>query len=326
MNRTARYCIRRLAQAVPTVFLVVLGNFLLLRLAPGDLVDVIAGESGAATAEYLEQLRQQFGLDKSLLEQFLAYIKNIAQLNLGYSFRYNTPVAELILDRMPATLLLATAGITLAVIVGVTLGALSARFRGSLLDEAISILATMGFAVPVFWFGLMAVVLFSVKLNWLPIGGMTTIGLFGASWWTHVLDVATHLILPALTLSIFYVALYSRITRSAMLEVYQFDYVRTARAKGISEARVVLHHVLRNALLPIVTLTGLQLGAILGGSIVIETVFSWPGLGRLAFDAVASRDLNLLLGLFLINSLLVITMNLLIDILYAALDPRIEVT
>lgn len=326
MNRTVRYCIRRLAQAIPTVFLVVLGNFMLLRLAPGDLVDVIAGESGAATAEYLEQLRQQFGLDKSLFDQFLAYIQNIGQLNLGYSFRYNMPVADLILDRMPATLLLAVAGITLAVIVGVTLGVLSARFRGTVLDEVISILATMGFAVPVFWFGLMAVVLFSVKLGWLPIGGMTTIGIFGGTWWAHAVDVATHLILPALTLSIFYVALYSRITRSAMLEVYQLDYVRTARAKGISESRVVLHHVLRNALLPIVTLTGLQLGAILGGSIVIETVFSWPGLGRLAFDAVASRDLNLLLGLFLINSLLVIAMNLLIDILYAALDPRIEVT
>ncbi len=326
MNRTVRYCIRRLAQAIPTVFLVVLGNFMLLRLAPGDLVDVIAGESGAATAEYLEQLRQQFGLDKSLFDQFLAYIQNIGQLNLGYSFRDNMPVADLILDRMPATLLLAVAGITLAVIVGVALGVLSARFRGTILDEVISILATMGFAVPVFWFGLMAVVLFSVKLGWLPIGGMTTIGVFGGTWWAHAADVATHLILPALTLSIFYVALYSRITRSAMLEVYQLDYVRTARAKGISESRVVLHHVLRNALLPIVTLTGLQLGAILGGSIVIETVFSWPGLGRLAFDAVASRDLNLLLGLFLINSLLVITMNLLIDILYAALDPRIEVT
>lgn len=326
MNRTVRYCIRRLAQAVPTIFLVVLGNFFLLRLAPGDLVDVIAGESGAATAEYMDQLRQQFGLDRSLPEQFIAYMTNIAQLNLGYSFRYNMPVAELIFDRMPATLLLALTGISLAVFGGVVLGVLSARFRGTILDEAVSILATVGFAVPVFWFGLMAVVLFSVKLKWLPIGGMTSIGAFGGTWWSTGLDIAYHLVLPAMTLSIFYVALYSRITRSAMLEVYQLDYVRTARAKGISEARVVVRHVLRNALLPIVTLTGLQLGAILGGSIVIETVFSWPGLGRLAFGAVAARDLNLLLGLFLINSLLVITMNLLIDILYAALDPRIEVT
>lgn len=325
MNKKVRYGLRRLAQAVPTVFLVVLGNFILLRFAPGDLVDVIAGESGAATKEYLDQLREQFGLNKSFLEQFIAYVSNIAHFDMGFSFRYNAPVAQLIFDRMPATLLLASTGITLAVVIGVSIGVLVSRFRGSILDEAISMLATLGFALPVFWFGIMAIVLFSVKLDWLPIGGMTTVGVFGNSWWQYALDVGYHLILPAATLSIFYIALYSRITRSAMLEVYQLDYVRTARAKGISELRVLVHHVLRNALLPIVTLTGLQLGSILGGSIVIETVFAWPGLGRLAFDAVSARDINLLLGLFLVNSILVVIMNLIIDLLYSVLDPRIEV-
>ena len=323
MTPLASYALRRLAQAVPVALLIVLGNFLLLKTVPGDLVDVLAGESGAASPEYMQMLRTQFGLDQPDYAQFAAYFRQILHLNLGYSFRHNMPVSQLILDRLPATLLLMTTSILVAVVLGLVLGALSARYRDSFFDHAVSLFSSVAFATPVFWVGLMAIVLFSVHLRWLPTGGMTTIG--GKSGLPGVAaDIGIHLVMPALTLALTYVALYARVTRTAMLEVYDLDFVRTARAKGISEGRVAVRHVLRTALLPIVTLSGLQLGSVLGGAIVIETVFSWPGMGRLAFEAVADRDLNLLLSLFLCNSLVVISLSLIVDLLYAVLDPRIE--
>jgi peptide/nickel transport system permease protein len=321
----SRYVLRRLLHAAPMALLVVLVNFLLLRLAPGDLVDVMAGESGAATPEYMAQLRHAFSLDLPAYRLFWNYLWNIAHFDLGYSFRHNMPVIQLIGERLPATLLLMLTSLVVALLVGVALGVLAARYRGSWIDEAVSLLSAAGFALPLFWIGLMAIVLFSIKLHWLPTGGMTTIGADDAGLLGNALDVARHLMLPAGTLSLFFVAMYARLTRAAMLDVSGLDFVRTARAKGISERRVVLRHVLRNALLPIVTLTGLHLGSLLGGSIVIETVFAWPGLGRLAFEAVFERDLNLLLGIFLCSSLLVIAMNLAVDLLYTVLDPRIEV-
>ncbi|KAF1021620.1 MAG: Dipeptide transport system permease protein DppB [Paracidovorax wautersii] len=271
----------------------------------------------------MEELRRQFNLDQPALAVFGQYLQNLVHLNLGFSYRHGMPVADLVLERVGPTLLLMLASIALALVVGVLLGVVSARYRGSWLDEAISTLSTLGFATPVFWAGLMLIVLFSVHLRWLPASGMQTIGgppLSSVAGWT---DLLRHLALPALTLSFFYLSVYVRITRSAMLEVYGLDFVRTARAKGLSELRVSIRHVLRNALLPVVTITGLQLGSLLGGSIVVETVFSWPGLGRLAFDAVFQRDINLLLGIFLFSSLLVVLMNLAIDVLYAFLDPRI---
>ena len=233
------------------------------------------------------------------------------------------PVADLIADRVGPTLVLMLSSITIAAVGGITLGVLSARYRGSWLDEAISAFSTIGFATPVFWAGLLLIVVFSVNLRWLPSAGMSSIGGPPVTSLEGLLERLRHLVLPASTLAFFYLSIYVRITRSAMLEVYGLDFVRTARAKGLSELRISLRHVLRNALLPVVTLTGLQLASLLGGSIVIETIFSWPGLGRLAFDAVFQRDVNLLLGVFLFSSLLVVLMNLLVDILYAFLDPRI---
>jgi peptide/nickel transport system permease protein len=320
-----RYVSRRVLHALPMALLIVLINFMLLRLAPGDIVDVMAGEAGAATPEYMGQLRHQFGLDLPPYVVFWHYLRNILHLDLGYSFRHSMPVAELIGERLPATLLLMLTSLAIALVVGMTLGVLAARFRGRWIDEAVTMLSAAGFAMPLFWLGLMAIVLFSIKLRWLPTGGMTTIGGDDTGLLGSVLDIARHLVLPAGTLSLFFVAMYARLTRAAMLDVYGLDFIRTARAKGISELRVTLRHALRNALLPIVTLTGLHLGSLLGGSIVIETVFAWPGLGRLAFEAVFERDLNLLLGIFLCSSLLVIAMNLAVDLLYAVLDPRIEV-
>lgn len=325
MPPLAKYIARRLAQVLPIALAITLASYLLLRMAPGDLVDVMAGESGSATPEYMEDLRRQFSLDKPGYLLFWNYLVNLAHFDLGFSFRHGMPVASLILDRLPATLLLMLSGITVAAVLGIGLGALAARFRGSWFDETISAISTIGFATPLFWVGLMLIVLFSIQLQWLPSAGMVTVGANYETAGERALDVLRHLALPAATLSLFFISIYARLTRSAMLEVYELDYVRTARAKGISELRVVLRHILRNALLPVLTLTGLQLGALLGGSIVVETVFAWPGLGRLAFEAVFQRDINLLLGIFLCSSMLVILMNLMIDLLYALLDPRIEV-
>lgn len=319
------YIFRRLLQVIPNVLVIVLMTYLLLRLAPGDLVDVIAGESGAATPEYMAELRRQFNLDQSGFAIFTNYLANLARFDLGFSFRHGMPVSELIVERLGPTLILMLASIALAAVLGVVLGVISARRHGTWLDESISTLSTLGFATPVFWIGLMLIVLFSVHLRWFPASGMGTIGGPPLGTWAGLRDLLRHLTLPALTLSFFYLSIYVRITRAAMLEVYGLDYIRTARAKGLSELRVAVAHALRNALLPVVTITGLQLGSLLGGSIVVETVFSWPGLGRLAFDAVFQRDLNLLLGIFLFSSLLVVLMNLLIDVLYALLDPRIAV-
>lgn len=325
MPTSLRYVFRRLVQALPMAFAIVLLNFLLLKLTPGDLADVIAGESGSATPEFMENLRRLYGLDIPVHLQFLNYIQGILHFDLGYSFRQGMPVGELIIERLPATILLSLTAILFALLIGVLLGVVAARSRGSLLDEAISVVSTMGFATPLFWVGLMLIVLFSIELRWLPSAGMVTVGADYRGRWDEWLDIGRHLVLPAVTLSLFFLSIYVRITRSAMLEVYGLDFVRTARAKGLTEARVVVRHVLRNALLPIVTVTGLQLGAIFGGTVVVETVFGWPGLGRLAQEAVFSRDVNLLLGIFLCSSFIVIVVNLAVDLLYAALDPRVEV-
>jgi peptide/nickel transport system permease protein len=319
----ARFLARRLAQAVPTVLVIIVVNFLVLHLTPGDIVDVLAGEAGAATPEYVAMLRERFGLDRPLPGRLLSYVWDVARLDLGFSFRHNTSVVDLIGQRLPATLLLMGASIALAVSLGVLLGVTAARHVNRPVDGAIAVAALLSYATPTFWIGLMLIVLFSVKLGWLPTGGMMTIGadlgLLG-----RALDVAHHLVLPAVSLALFYAAIYTRLMRAAMLEVSSQDYVRTARAKGLAERRIVFGHVLRNALLPVVTMAGVQVGSLLGGSVLVESVFGWPGLGRLAFEAVQQRDFNLLLGILFMSSLLVIAVNLVVDVLYAALDPRIE--
>ena len=318
-----RFVARRLVQAVPTVLLISVVSFLVLHLTPGDIVDVLAGEAGAATPEYVEMLRERFGLDRPLPVQLGQYLWRLAHLDLGFSFRHNTTVFQLIVGRLPATLLLMTVSIALSVVAGLVLGVLAARHVNRPVDGAIGIAALLSYATPTFWIGLMLIVLFSVKLGWLPTGGMMTIGppLSPAA---RVLDVARHLVLPGLSLALFYAAIYTRLMRASMLEVTGQDYVRTARAKGLGEARVTVRHALRNALLPLVTMVGVQVGSLLGGSVLVESVFTWPGLGRLAFETVQQRDYNVLLGILFMSSLLVITINLVVDILYAVLDPRID--
>jgi peptide/nickel transport system permease protein len=318
----SRFLVRRFAQLIPVALAIATLNFLLLHLAPGDAADIVAGQAGHATPEFVAQLRRDFGLERPLYEQYLIYVARLVSFDLGYSFVYQRPVAELILERLPATLLLMIAAITVAIAFGVVLGVVAAKNRGSLTDNIISVGALVIYAMPVFWLGLMLIVFFSITLGALPSGGMTDVRARPTGF-AYVADVARHAILPILTMALFYVAIYTRLMRASMLEVYALDFITTARAKGVPERRVAWSHAARNALLPVVTLAGLQFGHLLGGSVLVETVFGWPGLGRLVFDSLLQRDLNLLLGLLFVSSVVVVLANLAADLTYGLLDPRI---
>ena len=323
LRQSLAYALRRLAQAVPTVLVIVALNFLLLQLAPGDAADVLAGEAGSATPEFMAQLRKTFGLDQPLAMQLLLYIKNIVTFDLGYSFRHGMPVAQLIGSRLGPTLLLMVTVLLVAVGVGTLLGAFAARKLNRWQDNLISMLTVLTYATPVFWAGLMLIVVFSIKLGWFPTSGMQQVAAFheGAA---KLRDIAHHLVLPAVTLTMFYLALYTRLMRASVLEQFSMDYVVTARAKGLTESQIARRHVLRNAVLPVLTMAGVQVGGLLGGAVVVETVFAWPGLGLLAYESLFARDLNLLLGIFFVCTCLVVVVNLVVDIAYSLLDPRIE--
>ena len=323
--KRVRYVLKRLLQAIPVILAILVVNFFLLQLAEGDAVDVLAGEAGSATPEYMEQLRQKFGLDKPLPVQLAIYLKNVLSFDLGYSFRHDMPVLNLVLDRFVPTLLLMVSTILIAVGFGIVLGLLAASGLNTWRDNVISIFALITYATPLFWIGLMMIVVFSLKLHWFPTSGMENVVMFYEGW-DRVKDIAHHLVMPTITLSLFYLALYTRLMRASMLEQSGMDYVVTARAKGLTERRIMFVHVLRNALLPVVTMAGVQVGALIGGSVIVESVFAWPGLGMLAYEALFARDLNLLLGIFLLSALLVVAINLIVDIIYSFLDPRIEVS
>ena len=327
MNRSSkiiRYVSRRLIQGIPIILAIVVLNFFLLNLAEGDAVDVLAGEAGSATPEYMEEMRKKFGLDKPLPVQLAVYLKNVIQLDLGYSFRHDMQVTELIIDRFWPTLILMVSTILLAVGFGVLLGLFAAINLNTWKDSMVSVFALITYATPLFWVGLMMIILFSIKNDWFPTSGMENSAMFYEGF-ERVKDIAHHLVLPTITLLLFYLALYTRMMRASMLEQYGQDYVITARAKGVSERRITFVHVLRNALLPVVTMAGVQVGALIGGSVIVESVFAWPGLGMLAFESLFARDLNLLLGIFLLSSALVVAVNLVVDVIYCFLDPRIEV-
>ncbi len=314
---------RRLAASIPTLFLILIGVFLLLQLAPGDTVDAMMAQMGGGDANTAAELRKFYGLDLSVPMQLVNYLWRLVQFDLGFSSIYGKPVATVIFERLPATLLLMTASLSFAFFFGLILGVIAARGVNRWPDTLISTLGLIFYATPSFWFGLMAIVVFSIYLQWLPAGGFEDIGAV-QSGFERTLDIAAHLVLPTLTLALIFLAIYLRIMRASMLEVLNLDYVRTARAKGLDETRIVAKHVLRNALLPMVTLIGLQAGTMLGGSVVVESVFSLPGLGRLAYESVVQRDLNTLLGIVFVSALLVIFVNFLVDLLYARLDPRIQ--
>ena len=314
---------KRLVHAALTVLGIAIINFFLLQLAPGDAAEVLAGEAGTADAEYIAKLRSQFGLDRPLHEQLGAFLLRIVTLDLGYSFRYGADISTLIFDRLPATLLLMTTSILLALIGGILLGVIAARNVNRTPDRLISLGALLFYATPPFWIGLMMILVFSVKLGWTPTGGMSDIA-GGKTGFSHVLDVLRHLALPALTQAFFYLAIYTRLVRAGMLEVLSLEYIRVARAKGISERNIAYRHALRNAILPLVTVVGANVGAFLGGAVLTETVFSWPGIGRLMFDAMFQRDLNLLLSILVLSSVFVVVANLIVDLLYAIINPTVE--
>ena len=317
------YLRRRLTQIVPTILGIITINFIILHLAPGDVADVLAGQSGSATAEYMQQLRTNFGLDQPLYVQYAKFIWRILHFDLGISQRFNMPVLDLILARLPVTATLMLSSMAIALVLGVLLGVLAARYVDTPVDWAISVLGLAAYSVPTFWLAQMLVLAFAIKLGWLPTGSFETLGV-DRSGFGYVLDIARHMALPIAVLASFYLAVYARLTRASMLEVYELDFVRTARAKGISSKAITLRHVLRNALLPVVTMAGLQIGSLLGGAVVVEQVFSLPGIGRLAFEAVSQRDFNLLLSTLLLSSILVIAVNLAVDFIYGMIDPRIE--
>ena len=318
------YIGKRLLKAVAVLLAIAVLNFLMIRLAPGDPASVIAGEAGAADEMFMAQLREEFGLDRPLPEQLFVYVRTLASFDLGYSYRNKRTVASMIGDRLPATLLVTVTAFLFALGAGILLGVLAATRVGTWTDSAVTVLALGFYATPLFWVGLMLVLLFSVNLGWLPAFGMETLGA-GYQGVDRVLDIARHMVLPSLTLGLFYVAIYARLTRASMLEVADQDYVRTARAKGLAEPRIVAAHVLRNAILPVITFAGIQAGQLVGGTIVVETVFAWPGIGRLAFEALLQRDYNTLLGVFFICAVMVVVINLATDLVYALIDPRIEV-
>ncbi|VTU21829.1 Dipeptide transport system permease protein DppB [Variovorax sp. PBL-H6] len=318
-----RYIASRLLQGLALVLAVVILNFVLVHAAPGDPVETIAGASGGMSPEMMAQLRTQYGLDRPLPVQLGVYLGKVLQGDLGYSYFFNLPVIELIAERVPATLLLVLSSVLLAFVVGTALGVLSSRKPNGVLSQFITVLSMVGFAAPVFWVGIMLVILFASIVPILPVAGMRSADSSGGGI-ADVLDVLHHLVLPTVTLGLVYLAQYSRLARSSMLDVLGADFIRTARAKGLAERVVLYKHALRNALLPVVTVLGLQFGNVLAGAILVETVFNWPGLGRLAFDSVLRRDYPTILGVLLFSSIVVIVMNQLTDLCYRLIDPRIK--
>jgi peptide/nickel transport system permease protein len=318
-----RFVAARIIRAIGLIAAVAVLNFTLLHMVPGDIVQTIVGEMGGASEATIKALRESYGLDRPFYEQLFVYVGHVLSGDLGISAYYNKPVLGLILERVPATVLLVTTALTMAVVVGTTLGVISARFPRSWFTAAVNIVALFGFSAPVFWTGLMLLLLFAVVVPLVPTGGFYNDAVRHTGF-GYALDVAHHLILPAVTLALIYLALYTRLARSSMLEIMDSDYVRTARAKGLSESKVLFKHALRNALLPVVTFAGLQLSGMLAGSVLVETVFTWPGLGLLAYDSIVRRDNQLILGILIVSAALVIIGNALTDLVYRLVDPRIK--
>lgn len=301
------YIIQRAIGVVVTVFFVALTVFLLVRLLPGDPARVIAGV--LASQQEVDRLRTRLGLDQPILKQGVIFVSDLVQGDLGVSARTSNAVTLEIGVRFPATLKLALVSTALAVLIGIPLGAFAAVRAGRLPDLVVSTVVLFGISMPVYWLGLMLIILFSIRLRWLPAAGA---------------DGVLAVILPAVTLAFFSMAFVARITRSSMLEVLHQDYVRTARSKGVSPPAVVWRHAMRNALAPVITVIGLQFGELLGGAILTETVFAWPGLGRLLVDSIFARDYPVVQGLVIVFALLFALVNLGIDLMYGVIDPRVK--
>ncbi|MDE0726600.1 MAG: ABC transporter permease [Alphaproteobacteria bacterium] len=314
---------KRIFNAAALILAVVILNFLLIHIAPGDIVDTIAGEMGGISQELITEIRADYGLDKPLYEQLALYVSKILQGDLGHSFFYDVPVVDLIWDALPQTLLLVITALTLALVIGTVFGVIAARRPNGAFSHFITVLALIGFSAPVFWTGIMFLIAFASFIPLFPPAGMADPGLEPGSL-DYYLDVLHHMVLPVVTLALIYLAFYSRLSRASMLDVLGSDYVRTARAKGLSDRVVIYKHALRNALIPIVTIAGLQFAQILSGAVLVEAVFTWPGLGTLALEAILRRDGPTILGILFFSAVVVVIFNLLTDLTYNLIDPRIR--
>ncbi len=316
------FVFRRILEAIPLMLGVIILIFLMIHLAPGDPIRYLVGEY-EVSREYVEAIRHDLGLDRPLHEQLILYIGSIMRGDLGYSFVKRQPVFDLIVQRIPNTLLLMGTIYLISAIAGISLGVYSAKKPYSLQDNFLTVSSLILFAVPTFWLAQVLMLLFSIQLDLFPVAGIMSLGkdLSGVD---HVLDVLHHLILPSLAGAGTSLALIARLTRSGMLEKLREDYIITARSKGLDESTVFRRHALKNAILPIVTVMGMNFGFMLTGAALTETVFSWPGLGRLLYESLYYRDYPVLMGMLLIVSIMVIAMNLFTDVLYAFIDPRIR--
>jgi len=312
----------RAGYAVILLVAVLVLNFSMMHLAPGDVADTISQSMGGADQELLDQIRADYGLDQPFYIQLGHYIGGVLQFDLGFSFFYNQPVTELILQRLPATLLLVITAQLLALFIGVIMGVISARKPNGILSHFVTFLALFGYAAPVFWTGILLLIAFSLKVQWFPVAGMQDVTIEGG-FWAHFIDVARHMVLPVVTLGSLFLALYSRLARATMMETLGSDFVRTAKAKGLSTNQVVYKHALKNSLSPVITLAGLQFSAVISGAVLVEAVFSWPGLGTLAFQSIIARDTPTILGILFFSALVVIVGNLLTDLALRLVDPRV---
>jgi peptide/nickel transport system permease protein len=319
-----RYLAGRLLHGVAIVFAVATFTFILLQLAPGDPVDAL-GATGRLTREVAEQQRVNFGLDQPVAIRYVRYIWNVAHGDFGHSYTWPLSVGAAIRQRIPATIILALAARLGDFALGISIGAFQGTRRRSLADDGLSAITLTLFSIPVFWLGLMFILVFAVGLNWFPPSGMRTPWMYPhLSFMESVWDHARHLVLPALTLGVIGAASTARFQRAAMIDVVQQDYVRTARAKGLKENAVLYRHALRNALLPVITLFGLSFPVLLSGAVLVEEVFSWPGLGNLAVDAFRNRDYPLVTGMAIVAAAMVVVGNLIADLLYRVADPRMR--
>ncbi|MCZ7487077.1 MULTISPECIES: ABC transporter permease [Rhizobium/Agrobacterium group] len=322
MKRATSLLRRRAISAIPVLLIVLIFTFALLENASGDAVDAYLVSIGGGDAGLRDALREQYGLNGSMLARFWLYASSVLRLDLGWSLAFDRPVLGLILERLPNTLLLMGSATALAFILGTALGIVAGARPGGLTDRVLSALSLTLYATPGFWLGLVLAIVFAVQLRWLPTSGIETIA-SGKQGFARALDIARHLVLPVASLGLIYLALFLRVMRTAMAAVWPLDFVLFAQSKGLSRRRIVLRHVARNAALPLITVLGLQAATMLGGSVVIESVFAIPGFGRLAQEAVSGRDTPLLMGIILTSAVFVILVNLAVDILYSILDPRI---
>ncbi|MEO0379225.1 MAG: ABC transporter permease [Pseudomonadota bacterium] len=313
----------RLFYAILLLMAVLVLNFTMMHMAPGDVADTIAQSMGGADEEILARIRADYGLDDPFIVQLGSYMARVMQFDLGYSFFYAQPVTQLILQRLPATLLLVFSAQLLALFIGIVLGVISARRPNGMLSHFVTFLALFGYSAPVFWTGILLLIAFSLNIQWFPVAGMRDVTLQG-NFVQEALDIGRHLVLPMITLSSIFLALYSRLCRATMMETLGSDYVRTAKAKGLSTREVVYKHALKNALSPVITLAGLQFSAVISGAVLVETVFAWPGLGTLAFQSIIARDTPTILGILFFSALMVIVGNILTDFALRLVDPRLR--